>query len=275
MPDNEQNMEKTDEEVNEVEELEIKDTTNTSKEDNSSEKTFTQKELQEEVSRVVSREKARLERKHRKEQESNQNKSRQLETVLRAGLGLSNEDDVLSKVTEFYKEQGVNIPETKSNINKKDAEILGKSDAKELIDVADDLEIEARANELAVKQKQGKTSAREDAEFFKLGEYLTSKLDEKELKANGIDTSILKDKEFKDFASKFNRNMKISEIYEMWEKVNGDAPKKPASTGSSKSTTPDNQIKEYYTSEEVDKLSSKDLDNPTILKRVRESMKRW
>ena len=69
--------------------------------------------------------------------------------------------------------------------------------------------------------------------------------------------------------------MKISEIYEMWEKVNGDIPTKPASTGSSKSTTPDNQIKEYYTPEEVDKLSSKDLDNPTIFQRVRESMKHW
>lgn len=69
--------------------------------------------------------------------------------------------------------------------------------------------------------------------------------------------------------------MKMSEIYEMWEKINGETPSKPASTGSSKSTTPDNQIKEYYTPEEVDKLSSKDLDNPTILKRVRNSMKRW
>lgn len=272
MPGNEQNMEKIDEE----EKLEVQDTTNnTQKEKNSSEKTFTQKELQEEVSRVVSQEKARLERKHRKEQESNQNKSRQLENVLRAGLGLSNEDDVLSKVTEFYKEQGVDIPESKANINKKDSEILGKSDAQELIDIADDKEIEARANELATKQKQGKTSAREDAEFLKLGEYLTEKLEEKDLKANGVDTSILHDKEFKEFATKFNKNMKMSEIYEMWEKINGDNPKKPASTGSSKSTTPDNQIKEYYTSEEVDKLSSKDLDNPTIFKRVRESMKHW
>ncbi len=268
MPGEKQNMETTDENV---EELEVKDTTNTQTEDTSSEKTFTQ----EDVNRVVSQEKARLERKYRKEQESKQNRFNQLENVLRAGLELSDEDDVLSKVTDFYKDQGVNIPETKSNINKRDAQILGESDAQELIDVSDDVEIEARANELAVKQKQGKTSAREDAEFFKLGEYLTSKLDEKELKSNGIDTSILQDKEFKEFATKFNRNMKISEIYEMWEKINGDNPKKPASTGSSKSTTPDNQIKEYYTPEEVDKLSSKDLDNPIIFKKVRESMKRW
>lgn len=179
MPGEKQNMGIADEEN---EELEVKDTTNTQKEDNSSEKTFTQEELQEEVSRVVSKEKARLERKHRKEQESNQNRFNQLESVLRAGLGLSEDDDVLSKVTDFYKEQGVNVPENKGNVNKKDAEILGKYDAQEIINILDDVEIEARANELAAKQKQGKTSAREDAEFFKLGEYLTSKLDEKELK---------------------------------------------------------------------------------------------
>ena len=69
--------------------------------------------------------------------------------------------------------------------------------------------------------------------------------------------------------------MKISEIYELWEKVNSNKPKKPVSTGSTKSTVADNQVKEYYTPDEVDKLSSKELDNPTVFKRVRESMKRW
>lgn len=264
MPEDNQNME-TDEAL---ETLEAKNTTN--EEEVKPEKTFTQ----EEVDRVVSQEKARLERKYRKEEESKLNKSKQLESVLRAGLSLSEDDDVLSKLKDFYKEQGIDIPDVKS-VNKKDAEILGMADAQEMINTFDDVEIEARANELAGKQSEGKTSAREDAEFFKLGEYLTGKLKEKELETNGIDVSILEDKGFKDFASKFNSSMKMSEIYELWEKVKESVPKKPISTGSSKSTVPDNQMKEYYTPDEVDKLSSKDLDNPTIFKRVRESMKRW
>lgn len=264
MPEDNQNME-TDETL---EALEVKDTTN--KEEAEPEKTFTQ----EEVDRVVSQEKARLERKYRKEEESKLSKSKQLEDILRAGLSLNDEDDVLSKVEDFYKQQGVDIPNNKS-VNKKDAKILGIADAQEIIDTFDDTEIEARANELADKQSRGKTSAREDAEFFKLGQYLTGKLKEKELKTKGIDVSILEDKGFKDFANKFNSDMKISEIYELWEKVNRNVPKKPASTGSTKSTVSDNQVKEYYTPDEVDKLSSKDLDNPSILKRVRESMKHW
>lgn len=263
MPEDNQNME-TDESL---EELKVEDTTN---KDKTSEKTFTQ----EEVNRVISQEKARLERKYRKEEESKLNKSKQLERVLRAGLSLSEEDDVLSKVKDFYKEQGIDIPDNKS-VNKKDAEILGIADAQEIIDTFDDVEIEARANELANKQSKGKTSVRENAEFFKLGEYLTSKLKEKELETNGIDVSILKDAGFEEFANKFNSSMKVSEIYELWEKVNNNVPKKPVSTGSSKSTVPNNQIKEYYSPDDVDKLSSKELDNPTIFKRVRESMKHW
>lgn len=264
MPEDNQNME-TDETL---EELEVKDTTN--EEEAKSEKTFTQEELD----RVVSQEKARLERKYRKEEESKLNKSKQLESVLRAGLSLSEEDDVLSKLKDFYKDQGIDIPDLKS-VNKKDAEVLGIADAQEMIDTFDDMEIEVRANELAKRQSEGKTSAREDAEFFKLGEYLTSKLKEKELETSGIDVSILQDRGFKEFANKFNSNMKMSEIYELWEKVNGNVPKKPVSTGSSKSTVPDNRIKDYYTPDEVDRLSSKQLDNPNVFKRVRESMKRW
>ena len=268
MPGEEQNM--ATEEV-----LEVKDTSNNDvkqPEENNSveEKTYTQ----EDIDRIVSQEKARLERKYRRDEESKLSKAKQLESTLRSGLGLTEEDDVLSKVKEFYKEQGVNIPDSQT-INDKDAEILGRADANEFINDYDDEEIEARANELAVKQKQGKTSAREDAEFFKLGEYLTEKLEEKDLKANGIDTSILKDKDFKKFASRFNRSTKMTEIYELYQKVNGKEVKKPASTGSTRSTVPNNQEKEYYTPEEVDKLTSKELDNPSIWKRVRESMKRW
>ena len=108
-----------------------------------------------------------------------------------------------------------------------------------------------------------------------MGEYLTSKLEEKELKANGKDVEILQNKEFKQFAKRFNRDTKISEIYDLWEKVSVNKPKKPASTGSLKSTVPNERVKEYYTSEEVDKLTSKELDDPNIWQRVRNSMKHW
>lgn len=235
------------------------------------EKTYTQKDIDE----IVSQTKAKVARRYRKEEASKLSKSKQLENTIRAGLGLTDEDDVLSKVRDFYREQGIDIPDI-STENNRDEEKLGKADADEYIDMYDDKEIEERAEELAIKQKKGKTTARENAEFFRLGEYLTAKLEEKELKESGIDTNILHDKEFKAFADKFKTGTKISDVYKMWEKLNGETeekPKKPASTGSSQSTVPDSKIKERYTSEEIDKLTSKDLDNPTIFKRVMESLK--
>lgn len=275
MPDVNEDMKDLEEEVlinrEDTSKNDVQDNNNTQEEPK--EKTYTQADLD----KIVSQKTAKLERKYRKEEESRLSKSKQLEDTLRAGLGLTDDDDVLSKVKDFYKEQGIDIPDINTE-NNRDAEILGKADANEIIDMYDEKDIEARANELAVKQKRGKTTARENAEFFRLGEYLTSKLEEKELKESGVDTSILKDKDFKVFANNFKTGTKISDVYKMWKKMNGEedkTPKKPVSTGSSQSTVPDNKEKEFYTPEEVDKLSNKDLDNPTIWKRVRESMKRW
>ena len=92
-------------------------------EETKEEKTFTQ----DDIDRIVKQEKARLERKYRRDEESKLSKAKQLEETLRTGLGLSEQDDVLSKVKDFYKEQGVSIPDNYS-ISDKDAQILGRED---------------------------------------------------------------------------------------------------------------------------------------------------
>lgn len=51
-------------------------------------------------------------------------------------------------------------------------------------------------------------------------------------------------------------------------------PTKPQSTGSMKDTAPQAE-KEYYTSEEVDQLTDKQLDDPVIMERVQKSMQKW
>ena len=73
-----------------------------------------------------------------------------------------------------------------SNMELKDEEILGKYDAKEILEL-DDEAIEEEANRLA----NMKRNAREDATFMELGKYLTTKKTEakkrKEIKEAGID----------------------------------------------------------------------------------------
>lgn len=50
--------------------------------------------------------------------------------------------------------------------------------------------------------------------------------------------------------------------------------KKPTSAGSAKDSGA-SELKEYYSPEDVDRLSDKDLDNPEIVKRIRQSMTKW
>lgn len=233
---------------------------------------------QEEVDNIVKERVGRIERQSKRktaEKDRTIERYKQLENTLRAGLALNEDDDVFEKVDSFYKEQGVDIPKFESTSSKRDTERLGELDAQDLISSAEFDEIQNRANELASKKQNGKITEREDAEFMKLGNYLTNELKIKELKDKGVDENILNDKDFKEFSKKFNSDTSMSDIYDLYSKLNHKEVTKPASTGSVKSSGGESKVKTYYTSEEVDKLTSKDLDNPTIFKNVMASMKKW
>ena len=95
------------------------------------------------------------------------------------------------------------------------------------------------------------------------------------LKAKGYDTKILNDKDFSSFRNQFNLNTEVSKIYEMYQKVNGTKPTQPKSPGSAKTTQSNNEIKEYYTPEEVRNFTEEDLDNPKLMAVIEKSMQLW
>lgn len=270
---NDENMEEIvkNQEEQEINTLKVEDSV---EQEEQSEKLFSQEELDDKVQKRI----GRVERKSKRElakKDEEIEKYKQLEKTLRAGLDINDSDDIFEKVNNFYKEQGVNIPQYESVSNKRDAERLGEYDARDLIESADFDEIQDRANELASLKQKGKIKPREEAEFMKLGTYLTNELKIKELKEKGADEKVLEDKKFKEFSKKFNSETPITDIYDLYTKLNHEDVKKPDSTGSIKSTVGESKVKKYYTSEEVDKLTSKDLDNPTIFKNVMASMKKW
>lgn len=233
---------------------------------------------QEDIDNAVKSRVGRVERKAKRqlaEKDKEIERYKQLENTIRVGLGAKDDEDIFEKVNNFYKEQGVDIPKYESKFNNRDLERLGESDAQDLIGSAEFDEIQSRANELASLKQNNKISKREEAEFMQLGNYLSSELKLKELKDKGVDEKILEDKAFKEFSKKFNSDTSITDIYDLYEKLNHKEVEKPASTGSIKSTVGESKVKKYYTSEEVDKLTSKDLDNPTIFKNVMASMKKW
>ena len=227
------------------------------------------KKTEEQIEQRLIRDRINRERKQNKELA----KYKQLENVIKAGLGVDNLDDAISKTSEFYKEQGVTIPEFKDVYSERDEKILAKADAQDIIELGKS-EMEAEANRIA-SIPETKRTLREKTIFDTLCKELIGLRDMEELKSKGYKTDILQDKDFSDFRNQFNVNTPISKIYEMYNKVSGKTVEQPRSPGSAKSTTTVKQIKEYYSPEDFDKLTDKELNDPKIMKIVDESRLQW
>ena len=213
---------------------------------------------------------ARQERKFNKEL----SKYKRLENIMKAGLEVDNLDDAINKSSEFYTEQGVNIPEFNESYSERDEKILAKADAQEIIGLGRD-EMEAEAKRIANIPAEQRT-IREKTIFDTVCKELIALQDIDDLKSKGYKTDILDTKEFQDFREQFNLNTPISKIYEMYNKVNGQVVEQPKSPGSAKSNTSTNEIKEYYTPEEARQFTEEDLEkNPKLMKVIELSMQKW
>ena len=227
------------------------------------------KRVEEKIESRLIRDRNSRERKQAQEMAS----YKQLANVIQAGLGVDNLDDAIKKSSDYYKEQGINIPELKS-FNERDEKILAKADAQEIID-AGFQEMEQEANRIA-NIPEAQRTIREKTVFDTLCRELINKKDVDDLKAKGYKTDILQTKEFSDFRNQFNVNTPISKIYEMYNKINGQKVEQPASPGSAKTNTTNNEIKDRYTPDEARQFTEEDLDkNPKLYEAIQRSMLEW
>lgn len=182
-------------------------------------------------------------------------------------------DDLLNM---SYKQYGIEKPKDKRS--KEDDEVLGKNDAKSILELDDDY-IQEEAERLSYLKR----NAREEATFMELSRYLTAKKEEakrkKEIEENGIDEDLVNSEEFKKFSNKFAKETSLKEIVEIYSATNDKKEKKekPFSAGSlkSKEKTADT-IKDYYTYEESLQYSRKDFkENPELYKAIKNSMRKW
>lgn len=213
---------------------------------------------------------ARLKRE-RKQFEKEIAKYRNTENILKAGLGTETIDEANDKLARFYKEQGVAIPEERG-LSEREVEILARAEAEEIIEAGIE-EMTKEANELA-KRGYENLDAREKKIFTTLAEKLTQETQKQELIKIGVEPSVLEEREFKEFATKFNSKTPIADIYNLYSKTN--KPKKQIEKmGSMKSLESPMKIKEFYTMEEVATMTDKDLDNPELFRAVEDSMTKW
>ena len=96
-----------------------------------------------------------------------------------------------------------------------------------------------------------------------------------ELVKLGVGEDVYNSQEFRDFASKFNANTPIKDIYDIYNKTK---PKKEIKTmGSMKNnTSADSGVKDFYTRDEALRFTKADFDkNPALYDAVVKSMAKW
>ncbi len=228
-------------------------------------KTYTQEEVDAIVGKRVARTKAKIEKE-------NQRKYGDLMSVLQAGTGKETVEDVTDTFQKFYASKGVKMPQ-KPNYSAKDIEVLAKAEAEEFISAGYEDVVE-EVDRLASIGVANMTD-REKAVFKALAEHRQSAERGRELSKIGVTEDVYSSKEFSDFASKFNPNTPIADIYDIYAKTQ---PKKEHRTmGSMKnSDSGDSGVKDFYTPEEARRFTKKDYDsNPALFAAVEKSMLKW
>lgn len=216
----------------------------------------------------ISKRLAREKRKYEKEI----SKYKRLGQIVETGLGVSGIDEAITKTRDFYNEQGIDIPEENTS-REWEEQVLGKAEAEQIISYGYE-EMEAEANRIA-SIPQEKRTTREKALFNELCNGLISMRDEQELQGMGVDKSILQDNKFKEFRGQFNSNVKLADIYSMYNKMTGNEKQIPASPGSAKTSTPVSQVADYISLEDFDKLTDEQLNDPRIMAIVDKSRPSW
>lgn len=197
-------------------------------------------------------------------------KYKELGRIVETGLGVNSIDDAITQTKSFYTDQGIDIPDNNPNREWED-KVLGKAEAEQISELGYE-EMEAEANRLATLPKM---TTRERETFNALCEKLTMLNDERELVSKGVDSNVLHNEDFQKFRSQFNSSTKIGDIYSMYQKVTGNIKEVPASPGSARTVTPVEQVKDYISPEDFDKLTDEQLNDPRIMAIVDKSRQSW
>ena len=219
---------------------------------------------QEEVDAMMGKRLARNEAKIRKQYER---KYGQLEEVLKAGTGKESVEELTDTFTDFYQKKGIQIRK-EPTYSDRDTEVLAKAEARDIIEAGYEVE---RLSQIGLN----KMTPREKVLFKTLADHRQNAERVNELSALGVTEDVYGSSEFREFASKFNSNTSISDIYDIYSKTQ---PKKEyKTTGSMKnSTSNDGTVKDFYTRDEALKFTRKDLDkNPALVKAIEASMAKW
>lgn len=224
-------------------------------------KTFTQ----DEVDSIVKKVKARTEAKITKQYER---KYGELTDVLKAGSGETSVEGITEKFRSHYESRGVNIPQRPS-YSERDIVVLAQADADEII--RDGYEEVVEEVDRLARIGVDNMNPREKALFKSLAEYRRAHERQEELISIGASQDIYDSKEYKEYRKLFAVNTPEKVIYDNFL---AKQPKKEVHTMGSVKNSGAPEPKEFYTAEEIEKLTEDELKNPEVWNKVRRSMTR-
>lgn len=231
------------------------------------EQRFTQadvdRKVKEKLNEILPGKIARREARIRRE---NDQKYGELMGLLRAGTGKESVEDITGSLKDFYGQRGVKTPAA-PQYSERDTQILAKAEAEDIIRGGFD-EVVAEVDRLA-KVGAANMTPREKAVFAVLAQHRRSQEQEAELSKLGVTPEVWGSKAFQDFRAKFNSSTPISEVYDIYEKTQ---PRKEIQTMGSMKQGKVSGVKDYYTPEEIERLTEEDLDDPKVWEAVRRSM---
>lgn len=241
--------------------IELTDTAS-NQEGTESVKTYTEDDLEkiinERVNEILPNKIERERRKIEKTYRDKLSNYEETESILSAALKTQGITEINKQMRELYKEQGIEIPEYQQpKYSDDDERSLGELDASKVIKLGFDA-MQEEANQLA-DIGTDKMTVRQKAMFGKLVNELTAQKERRELVKLGVKEDILEDLNFRQFSSQFNKDVPIQTRYEMYQKINNKEPKKYEQIGSLK-TNKETAKKDYFTDEEIAKMTDKELD---------------
>jgi hypothetical protein len=104
--------------------------------------------------------------------------------------------------------------------------------------------------------------------FKALAEHRHKAEQERELSAMGVGEDVWGSDEFKKFAGNFRADIPIKDVYDIYRKTK----QKPITSMGSMKQGQRSAAKDYYTPEEIERLTEEDLDDPKVWDAVRRSM---
>ncbi len=227
------------------------------------EKVYTKSEYEAGIKKAVDKAVTRRDAKLHKEY---QRKYGELEAVLKAGTKKEDVGEITEDFRKFYEGRGVPIPKT-AQYSAEDIKVLAAAEANEIISGGLD-DVTEELNRLTSLGFDG-MSAREKQVYKQLAEYHQGASREIELAKLGVPKEVYNSPEFKDFASKFSKDISITEIYGIYNKTQ---PRKEIKSMGSMKSGQEPKVKDYYSPEEIEKLTEDELDDPKVWEAVRRSM---